>query len=223
MDAVFFDMDGVVVDSERYWVPAERDRIFPATVEESVDPHDVTGLNVQDLYDHLDEEYTVLVDREAFVARYDETATEVYTERAALMEGFDEAVAAAREHDAAVGLVSSSPRRWIRLVLDRFDLADTFDAVASAEDVERGKPDPAVYLRAADDLDVDPTRSVAVEDSANGARAARAAGMAVVGFGAYEHAPESADATASDGGDLRRLFANGVGVEDGGVEEGLSR
>lgn len=182
MDALLFDMDGVVVDSERHWAEREAETIFPTTVDGRVDPHDVAGTNVADLYDHLDTEYGTTVTKTEFLATYDDHAEVVYGDRARLLPTFDATVSVARDRDAAVGLVSSSPVRWIDLVLERFDLRETFDAVVSADHVERGKPSPAVYELAERRLDVDPSACVAVEDSTAGVTAARRAGMWTVGL-----------------------------------------
>jgi len=181
--AVCFDMDGVVVDSERHWVPLENERILPAAVPGAdVTAGDITGMNVRDLYAHLSAEYGTALDEGEFLALYDDAAEELYTERAALLDGFEELVGSLREAEVAVALVSSSPRRWIRLVLERFGLADRLDAVVSADDVDSGKPAPDVYERAADRLGVAPGRCVAVEDSTHGLAAALAAGMEGVGY-----------------------------------------
>jgi HAD superfamily hydrolase (TIGR01509 family) len=83
-------------------------------------------------------------------------------------------------HRHALGLASSANRPLIDLVLDAAGLSDAFAATVSSEEVEHGKPAPDVYLEAAARLGVDPGRCAAVEDSANGIRAALAAGMRVV-------------------------------------------
>ena len=182
MPIVAFDMDGVLVDSERFWLEREREDIFPATVAADVDPATLTGMNVEDLYEHLDAEYGTTVDKAAFVERYDRAATEVYDECVSLLEGFERLVGLLREHGVQVALVSSSPQRWIDRVLDRFLLHGVFDAVVSAEHVGRGKPAPDVYLHAASLLDADPTESLAIEDSALGVRAASSAGYTTIGY-----------------------------------------
>lgn len=209
MQAVLFDMDGVVVNSERYWVAREKNDILPRTVAEEVPIEEVTGLNVRDLYAHLDAHYETLVDEKEFVALYDEAAGEVYCEAAELLSGFEALVTALQDQGAAVGLVSSSPVRWIELVLDRFDLVNTFDVVVSAEHVDRGKPNPAVYLHAAERLDTPPTECLAVEDSANGIKAARRAGMSCVGFAGPENDEETlaaADAIVEDADELAAVL-----------------
>jgi beta-phosphoglucomutase-like phosphatase (HAD superfamily) len=79
-----------------------------------------------------------------------------------------------------LGLASSSNRLIIDTVLEEAGLTPWFSATVSSEEVARGKPSPDVYLEAARRIGVDPARCVAVEDSANGARAALAAGMATI-------------------------------------------
>ncbi|MWG36628.1 HAD family hydrolase [Halomarina oriensis] len=182
-DAVCFDMDGVIVNSEHHWVPLENERILPeAAPDGDVTASDVIGMHVGDIYDFLVAEHGTTMDREAFLTLYDDAAEELYTERADLLPGFEALCSALRERDASLALVSSSSHRWIRFVTDRFGL-DAFDAVVSADDVEGpSKPDPFVYEYAASELDVPADACVAVEDSTHGVAAANAAAMSSVGF-----------------------------------------
>jgi HAD superfamily hydrolase (TIGR01509 family) len=184
MDAVCFDMDGVVVDSETFWEPAERDRIYPEAVPGTdVDPAATTGMNYREIYDYLAERYAVALSREEFVALYDEVAAELYGERVELMDGLPALLEGLRDAGVAVALVSSSPHDWIGVVLDRFALREDFEAVVSAEDVDApGKPEPFVYEHAASRIGVDPGDAVAVEDSRHGVAAAVAADMTAVGY-----------------------------------------
>jgi HAD superfamily hydrolase (TIGR01509 family) len=102
-----------------------------------------------------------------------------YAERLPLIDG----AAAAVERVAArwpLGLASSSNRELIERALEVSGLAPYFAATVSSEEVPRGKPAPDVYLEAARRLRVAPERCAAIEDSANGIRSARAAGMRVV-------------------------------------------
>jgi HAD superfamily hydrolase (TIGR01509 family) len=86
----------------------------------------------------------------------------------------------ARRTSCKVGLATMSYSPQVRRVLEVLDLADAFDFVATREDVERGKPDPAIYLLVARGLDVSPAECLVVEDSPAGVEAALAAGMEVV-------------------------------------------
>jgi len=182
MQAVCFDMDGVLVDSERHWVPLERERIFAGAVVEDVSPAEITGMNYRDVYDYLAERYEVRVDREAFLALYEDAAAEIYGERVTLLDGFPDLAAALQDAGRQVALVSSSPTPWIETVCARFDL-DCFDAVVSADDVAGpSKPDPTIYRHAADRLGTAPADCVAVEDSNHGVVAANAVGMVSLGY-----------------------------------------
>ncbi|WP_049902210.1 HAD family hydrolase [Halococcus agarilyticus] len=181
-EAVLFDMDGVIVDSERYWAEIEEERIFPAAGVPDLQAAEITGMNYREVYDYLDDEYGVTVDREEFLGIYEAAAREVYTERAALMDGFRDLCGTLRDRGTRLAIVSSSPPEWIDLVCDRFELTG-FDATVSAEDIDGpGKPEPDVYRHAANELALDPTDCVAVEDSTHGVASATAVGMTCIGY-----------------------------------------
>lgn len=212
VDAVVFDMDGVIVDSEVYWHEAEGSILAEAVPGAEVDVEEITGMNVLDQYDHLAEEYDMAVSRDAYFDLYDRRAERVYTEKASLMDGFHDLLDALRDRGIAIALVSSSFPHWIDMVLDRFDLRDAFDVVVSAEDIEGpSKPDPHIYEHAADALGIPPERCVAVEDSHHGVVAATRAGMRCIGFRARHNQDTDltdADAVVNGPGELReRLLA----------------
>ena len=196
MDAVCFDMDGVLVNSEDFWIPREVDELFPRLLpDESVDVEEITGMNYRDIYDYLAENYAVAMDRDEFVAWYDGAAEDIYGEDVTLLPGATDLVDELRERGVRVALVSSSPPHWIDVVLERFPLS--FDAVVSADSVDvPGKPDPDIYEYAADQLGVAPAATVAVEDSGHGIEASSRAGMHVVGF--KHGAPDNTDRSGAD-------------------------
>ena len=181
MDAVCFDMDGVLVDSEDYWVPYETEELLPEIGLEDLDIDEITGMNYREIYEYLGDTYGVEMDRREFLGWYEETAERVYGNDVALLPGAQDLVDDLRDRGVRVAIVSSSPHDWIGIVRDRFDL--DVDAVVSADALEGpGKPHPTVYEHAAEELGVDPTRAVAVEDSLHGIESAGRAGMHVVGF-----------------------------------------
>ena len=198
MPAVLFDMDGVLVDSEDYWVAFERDELLPRVVpDEDVAVAEITGMNYREIYDYLDAEYETAMSREEFLETFESFAHELYTERVSLLDGLHDLLADLDERDAdfegrdadlddrtvRTAVVSSSPHEWIDLVLDRFDLEGSFDAVVSADDVDGpGKPAPDVFEYAADELDVPIEACVVVEDSENGVEAAARAGATTVAY-----------------------------------------
>jgi HAD superfamily hydrolase (TIGR01509 family) len=180
IDAVVFDLDGVILDSEELWnevreglarerggswsEQAQADMMGMSSKEWSQYMHDVVGLS-----DPPEE-----INREVVRRMLDR-----YTKRLPLIDGAVEAVKrmAARW---PLGLASSSNRELIDRALEVSGLAPYFRATVSSEEVGRGKPAPDVYLEAARRLEVDPRRCAAIEDSANGIRSAHAAGMLVV-------------------------------------------
>ncbi|QSG13195.1 HAD superfamily hydrolase [Halapricum desulfuricans] len=209
MVAVLFDMDGVVIDSETAWTRAKRAEIFPRVVPDAdVDPGEVTGMYYEEIYDYLAEHYNVAVDRETCLDLFEQAGRDIYGGEATLMDGFEALLADIDNGGAQVALVTSSPHRWIDLVVDQFGLKDAFDAVVSGTDVDAGKPAPDIYQLAARELGEDPAGCIAVEDSTNGARSATAAGTFCVGYtGVHDELDRSIpDVIASDPKQLRAVL-----------------
>ena len=189
IEAVVFDLDGVIVDSEHVWDDvrqrlaeerggrwhdqASRDMMGMSSPEWSRYMHDVIGLS-----EPPEEINTEVVRR----------LEALYREEIPLLPG---AVATVRLLAARwpLGLASSSNRELIDLVLETSGLAPYFTATVSSEEVARGKPAPDVYLEAAGRLGVDPRRCAAVEDSENGIRSAKDAGMRVIAIPNPQYPP----------------------------------
>jgi HAD superfamily hydrolase (TIGR01509 family) len=208
MDAVLFDMDGVVVDTESFWRDREANVILPRAVAEGDPTHaEIRGVNYRESYDYLASEYEMAVDREAFLGLYESAAADLYGERAELMPGFPDLLAALHDRGLGVAIVSSSPPHWISLVVERFDL--DVDAALSTEDVDGpGKPEPDAYEAAAARLGADPTACVAVEDTPNGVRAATGAGAYTIAYGGDPEAGALADRAVADADELHDAFAD---------------
>jgi HAD superfamily hydrolase (TIGR01509 family) len=208
MDAVIFDMDGVVVDSERYWVPMQNEHLLPRTTGVDVASADeITGMASDDVYRYLDAEYGTQVTESEFLALFDDLAVRVYGEKVALIDGFESLVGALRERGSGIGLASSARTDWIGIVLERFDIRDEFDVVVSAEDIaEEGKPKPGIYFHTIRSLSVLPEECVVVEDSSPGVRAAKAAETYCIGFensSAGNQDLSAADTTVRNPAELR--------------------
>jgi HAD superfamily hydrolase (TIGR01509 family) len=180
VSAVVFDLDGVLIDSEGLWdevrrrLAADAGRPWPADATRAM-----MGMSTVEWSTYLTETVgipgsapevaEVVIGR--MVARY-----------AASLPLLPGAVAAVRRlaDRWPLGLASSSPRRLIDAVLADAGIADAFEVTVSTEEVTAGKPDPAVYQEAVRRLGVTPARTVAVEDSTNGLRAAAGAGLVVL-------------------------------------------
>ncbi|WP_259370040.1 MULTISPECIES: HAD family phosphatase [Halostella] len=206
--AVLFDMDGVIVNSEDFWVELETEEILPAAVEgQEVSEDEITGINYREIYDYLDERYEVSVGREEWLEYYESAAGDIYAEKVDLMPGFRDLLAALHDRGLRVAVVSSSPHEWIGMVTERFGIDGEFDAVISADDVDAdSKPEPDVYEHAAREVGVDPADCIAVEDSKNGVKSAKAAGMTAIGYRTETNAEmdlSEADAVADGAEELR--------------------
>jgi HAD superfamily hydrolase (TIGR01509 family) len=182
-DAVLFDMDGVLVDSETYWHQFEDEFVFDGAITSGDPDHEeITGMNFREIYDYLDETYGTAVSKAEFVDAYHERAESLYGEQVELMDGATELFADIRAADRDLAIVSSAPQSWIETVRDRFGL-DPLDLVVSADDIDdAGKPEPHIYEHAAAELGRAPEECVVVEDSVNGIESAVRAGTYTVAY-----------------------------------------
>ena len=181
-DAVLFDLDGVLVNTEPWWDEVrvrfahEHDRPWGPD-----DQHAVMGGNSREWaavmrarlgLAHLGQDEIQDAIVSGVVGMYRTAAP------APVISGAAETVRrVAATHPVAIA--SSAHRAVIDAAVDALDLQGVLDAIVSSDDVAAGKPAPAVYLLAAARLGVDPTRCLVIEDSVNGVRAGKAAGMTV--------------------------------------------
>jgi HAD superfamily hydrolase (TIGR01509 family) len=180
VDAVVFDLDGLLIDSEQVWDDvrealarerggrwserAQRDMMGMSSPEWSRYMHETIGLR-----ESPEEINRIVVER----------MVERYADGPPWIDGALDVVRRTAELHT-LGLASSSNRELIDLALEAGGIAPLFRATVSSEEVARGKPAPDVYLEAARRLGVPPETCVAIEDSHNGIRAAKAAGMTCV-------------------------------------------
>jgi HAD superfamily hydrolase (TIGR01509 family) len=195
IQAVVFDLDGVLVDSEQVWDEARRDVVgaHGGTWKDSATT-DMLGMSSPEWSRYVVDELHVDLTPEEVNARVLEAMLTRYREELPLLPGAREAVL--RMADAfPIALATSSNREVIDLVLDGMGVTDRFGATVSSEEVARGKPAPDVYLEAARRLRRAATACAAVEDSSNGLRSAHAAGMRVIAI-PNPHFPPADDALA---------------------------
>ena len=198
IEAVVFDLDGVLIDSEHVWDEvrqqlaeerggtwnenASRDMMGMSSIEWSRYMRDVVGLTDEP------------VEISAEVVRRLEDR---YRRELPMIAGAEQAVERLAER-WPLALASSSNRELIDLVLESSGLGRYFEASVSSEEVARGKPAPDVFLEAADRLEVEPTRCAAVEDSENGILAAEAAGMRTIAIPNPHYPPHDDALTTAD-------------------------
>jgi HAD superfamily hydrolase (TIGR01509 family) len=178
--AVVFDLDGVLLDSEQVWNAAKEQLVRERGGRwHDRAQRDMMGMSSPEWSQYMHEQLGLAEPPEEINREVIGRLEVIYRERLPLIEGARQAVdrLAVRW---PLALASSSNRPIIDLALELAGLEDRFRVTVSSEEVARGKPAPDVYLEAARRLSVPPERCVAIEDSHNGIRAARAAGMKVV-------------------------------------------
>jgi len=181
--AVLWDMDGTLLDSAEYHWLAWREAL-------AAEGFDLTRAQFESTFGQRND--TILratfgpdlplgeVDRIAGVkeARYREL---VKTHGIDALPGVRRCLDRLNAGGWRQAVASAAPRLNVETILDALDIADCFDAIVSAEDVQRGKPDPQVFLLAAERLDVSPARCIVIEDAPAGIEGARRAGMRSIG------------------------------------------
>jgi HAD superfamily hydrolase (TIGR01509 family) len=193
--AVVFDMDGVIIDSEQVWDEVREELVADwggRSVPEA--QRAMMGMSSPEWSRYMHDELGLQQEPEDINAEVVRRMLERYHGELPLLDGAVDAVRLlAASYPLAVA--SSSNRPLIDAVLETAGIADCFVATVSSEEVPRGKPSPDVYLEAARRLGIAPSSCAAVEDSGNGIRAAKAAGMVVIAY-PNEHYPPDAETLA---------------------------
>jgi beta-phosphoglucomutase len=182
---VIFDMDGVLVDTE----PLHHDAFFrhfaelgiPMTAAEYAT---FLGASTRNVYQQLKQQFGLEPDVETLMLRKRElfgTSFDASPELE-LLPGARALIEDLHRAGIPLQLASSASRETIDRVFKRFELYSYFDNLVSGEDFPRSKPDPAIFLHAAGLAGVAPQHCLVIEDSANGVTAAKAAGMACIGY-----------------------------------------
>jgi HAD superfamily hydrolase (TIGR01509 family) len=177
--AAIYDMDGLVVDSEPSWVEAEVE-VF-RSIGVPMTPtlcRETTGMRLDEGVAYWSARFPWKGPSQAEVLqRLLGRATEIIVARAVSKRGVHESLQVMRAAGLRCALASSSPMALIEAVLQKLKLKAEFEAIVSAESEPYGKPHPAIYLRAAERLGIDPRECVALEDSLNGVVSAKTARM----------------------------------------------
>lgn len=182
IEAIIFDMDGVIIDSEQIWKRAERE-VFSSV-----------GVKLSEELCKITETLTTTEVTEFWFNRYPwedktlkevengviERVTSLIEKEGTAIGGIGEFIKSLKCKGYKIGLATNSPSVLIPVVLNKLKLHNYFDATSSAEHELEGKPSPYVYLTVAKKLNVKPENCVAIEDSSSGLLAAKKAGMKTV-------------------------------------------
>lgn len=208
IQAIIFDFDGLILDTEtpefQSWQEIYGSYGCHLPLERWVMAVGSTLVHHFDPYAFLSEQSGHPIDPDAIRLIRRQRHLDLIAEQSVL-PGVLDYVAAARNLGIKVGLASSSSYEWVGGHLARLELLDAFETIKTSNDVVNVKPDPELYLAAAAALGVDPRRALALEDSAHGLNAAKAAGMycVVVPNAVTTHLPfEGADRRLNSLADL---------------------
>jgi HAD superfamily hydrolase (TIGR01509 family) len=198
IEAVVFDLDGVIIESEEIWDEVRRDvarRHGGRWLADSTET--VQGMNTSQWADYLHDVVGVELSKDEIVEAVVGKLLCSYRRDLPLLPGAVETVRTLAGR-WRLAVASSSPRQVIEAVLEMAGLAGEFVVVVSSDEVDRGKPAPDVYLEAARRLGLPRGACAAVEDSANGIRAGKAAGMVLVAVPNRRYPPPADVLTSAD-------------------------
>ena len=177
-EAIIFDMDGLLVDSEVVWQIAETDliaargHVYTEEVREKI-----IGMRLDEFLVILRDEYQISDTVEELCEELTQRMVELIPKKVKAKPGANEIIQYAAENNIPRAIASSSPMAIIEAIVQSQGWGDLIPQRYTADDVAAGKPAPDVYLYATKNLGVEPTKCLALEDSPNGTRAAVAAGM----------------------------------------------
>jgi HAD superfamily hydrolase (TIGR01509 family) len=180
MQAIIFDMDGVLADSEPLWNEIDGALLKLYGVEYSGElKHEVLGKDFPTAMKFYSEQFGIRTDLEEMALRRHAIAEDFYANRIPV---FESAPRVLRDLSTrfALGLATSSIRPLVLPFLERHDIARYLNQVTTGDEVENGKPAPDIYLKAAQKLGVAPENCLVVEDALAGVQAGKSAGMKVV-------------------------------------------
>lgn len=195
--AIIFDMDGVLIDSEKIWAKYEGNFLKKfAPSFSSSDNQKIIGQSIEGIYNLMTKEFSEEmknVDKAKFLSEYEKFGCENIYQKTSLTKGvkdFLEKYTTLDRLDDVVqsiqlpkfALASSAQKSWVNITLQIHNLAPYFQEIVCGNDVKKAKPAPDIFLLAAKKLNVRPEDCLVLEDSKNGAIAGKKAGMTVYGY-----------------------------------------
>lgn len=180
-DAVLFDLDGVLADSEPMWNDIDAAMLGHYGVTyRGEHKASVLGKSFPIALQFYKDTFNVRAEIEEMALRRSEIALDFYAKQIPMYPSAPRVLNALRELDLKLSLATSSVGSIVTPFLERNDIKKYFDALTFGEEVENGKPHPDIYLKAAAKVGVEPARCLVVEDALSGIQAGKSAGMTVI-------------------------------------------
>jgi HAD superfamily hydrolase (TIGR01509 family) len=182
MSAIFFDMDGTLVDSEPLWLAAEIEVMKDVGIIWTAEDQLACLGGPRDKTERIMQEKSGFIKPDGYFGdALDDLMVNKLTTELKLIPGALDLISECKSNGLKCALVTASGSRLMNVVLKHFPL-NTFDIVVSGDDVSKSKPDPEPYLMAASKLSVDIEKSVVLEDSVTGVTSGLASGAQVIGI-----------------------------------------
>ncbi|MFK7946274.1 MAG: hexitol phosphatase HxpB [Saprospiraceae bacterium] len=189
IQAVIFDMDGLLINSEPFWKSVEIEVFKKVGIELTVEKClDTVGLRIDEVVTYwYDKQPWDNISKKAIETEIVDKMIECITNEGESLPGVYDAVEFFWNKKIPMAIASSSYLRIIKAVVKRLKLKDFFDVIYSAEFEKYGKPNPATFITTAEKLNVAPTNCLVFEDSLNGVLAGKAARMTTVAIPEFEN------------------------------------
>jgi HAD superfamily hydrolase (TIGR01509 family) len=178
LEAVLFDMDGVIIDSEPLWSDAEKQLLARRNLPYSPSLKTaMMGRDARGAVGYLIEHYSLTESLDKLIEERNQLIAALFKEHLKAIPGALDLVRSVIAAGILTGLVSSSPKSLVELALEKLVTTGLFDLTLSGDQVVRGKPAPDIYITAAEKLGVKPEYCLVIEDAPHGVAAAKDAGM----------------------------------------------
>lgn len=181
---IIFDMDGVLVDSEKIYMDMNREFFRELGAEISHEEYQAfIGISATRMWTYIKEKTGLLQSVEELKEQEKELKHKTLKEvPLAPTPGLVAFLDHLKQNEHPLAIASSGLRKNIELILEKTGLGNYFDLVVSGEQVTKGKPEPDIFLKVATHFGIAPSNCIVIEDSRNGVLAAKAAGMYCIGY-----------------------------------------
>jgi HAD superfamily hydrolase (TIGR01509 family) len=178
--AVIFDLDGVLADSEPWWNKIDKKLLAQYGVTYRGEYHrNVLGVSYRLAVEFYKKAFGLSVSTEEIMRRRAEIAIEFFANRVGLFPSAKKVLQELQRMNLSLAIATSSVSASARPFLERHKLTPFFDVIVTGDEIERGKPHPDIYMRAAEKLGLAPDACLVIEDALSGIAAAKAAQMRV--------------------------------------------